>query len=106
MESGRTAPTGLNEHLRNGRWRACAAGVSAGGAAAVDGEGDAEDEAGAGAAEPEDGGGHLAGLAEPRDRLARDGLVHVELAARDHPGEHRGFDRSRADRVDADAARR
>ena len=43
---------------------------SAGGVAAVDGQGDADDEARAGAAQPQDGGGDLVGATEPADRLA------------------------------------
>src|SRR5215204_1629286 len=92
---------------RGVRERACG-GVpgSLGCVPAVDRERDAGYEACASAAEPEHGSGHLAGLSESRDRLVGDRLVHVELAFGEHVRDHRRLDRSRADRVDADAAGR
>lgn len=55
-----------------------------GGVAAVDGQGDAGDVAGAGAAQPQDGLGDLLGDAEAVDGLAGFGLVAVEFAVFDH----------------------
>src|SRR3954447_2572802 len=80
--------------------------VSAGGIAAVDGQRDADDEAGSGAAQPQDRGGDLLAASEPADRLPDDGIVHAELAAGDHPRDHRRLDGAGADGVDADPARR
>src|SRR5215211_2149256 len=80
--------------------------MSAGGVATVDGECDADDETGAGAAEPEDGGGDFVGSAEPADRLVGYGVGHAEFTLGDHVGHHRCLDRSGADGVDPDAARR
>src|SRR3954449_156026 len=81
-------------------------GGSAGGVAAVDGQCDADDQARARAAQPQDSGGDLVAAAEPSDRLVRDGVVNGELAIRDHGGDHRSLDRAGAYRVDPDAARR
>src|ERR671913_2279032 len=69
---------------------------SAGGVAAVDRQGDADDETRAGAAQPQDGRGDLVAAPETADRLARDGVVDRELAACDHVGDQRRLDRSRA----------
>src|SRR5206468_11655614 len=79
-------------------------GRSAGGVAAVDGQRDADDEAGAGAAQPEHGGGHLLRAAETPDGLVGGGLGAVEVAGVDHLGHHRGLDGAGADGVDADTA--
>src|SRR5215207_5559364 len=79
---------------------------SAGGVAAVDRKRDADHEAGYWAAEPEHGRGDLVCAPEPADRLVGQRLGHVEFALGDHLLDHRGLDRSRADRVDADAAGR
>ena len=79
---------------------------SGGGVAAVDGECDADDEARSRAAELEDGRGDLAGCSEAADRLVADRLGDVKLAFREHVVDHRRVDRSGADGVDADAARR
>src|SRR3954467_5358447 len=79
---------------------------SAGGVAAIDGQCDADDQARARAAQPQDGGGDLVAAAEPSDRLVCDGVVNGELAIRDHGGDHRSLDRAGAYGVDTDAARR
>src|SRR3982751_4017137 len=49
-----------------------------GGVSAVHGEGDADDEAGAGAAQPEHGGGDFVGPAEPADGLVGQRFGGVE----------------------------
>src|SRR5215212_10433018 len=74
------------------------------GVAAVDGEGDAGDESGAGAGEPQHGSGDLFGGAEPVDGLVGFGDVEVEFAFVDHVGDHRGGDGAGADGVDPDSA--
>jgi len=51
-----------------------------GGVAAIDGAGDADDETGAGAAQPEDGSGDLLALAEAADRCRGGSLGPVEFA--------------------------
>src|SRR4051794_2357958 len=51
------------------------AGGSAGGVAAVDGQCDADDQARARAAQPQDRGGDLVAASEPADRLSGDGIV-------------------------------
>ena len=80
------------------------AAVSLGGVATVDGERDADDEAGARAAQPENGGGDFVCLTKASDGLVCKGLRFVQLSARDHCGDHRGLEGAGADRVDPDSA--
>jgi hypothetical protein len=80
--------------------------MSLSGEAAIYGKGDANDEAGAGAAQQEDGGGDLLAAAEAPDRCRGNGLGPVELALGGHVGDFRGLDGAGADGVDADPARR
>lgn len=74
--------------------------------AAVYGECYAKDEAGRWAAEPEYGRGDLFRAPQSTDRLIVYGVGQVELPFLDHVGNHRGLDRSWANRIDADSARR
>src|SRR4051812_32499717 len=83
------------------RWSCSARGV-----ATVDGQRDADYEAGARAAQPQDGGGDLVSAAEAAYRLARFSVGDGEFAVGDHVGDHRGLDGAGANGVDADAARR
>jgi hypothetical protein len=75
--------------------------ASLSGVAAVDGERDADDEAGPGAAKPQDGSGDLFALAESGNRCGSAGLGRVEFTLGDHVGDHRGLDGARADSVAA-----
>src|SRR4051794_40818653 len=74
------------------------------GVPAVDGEGDAEDEAGAGAAQPQHAGCDLVGPPEATDGLIRHCVGFDELSVGDHVGDHRGVEGAGADRVDANPA--
>jgi hypothetical protein len=77
--------------------------MSLSGEAAVYRKGDANDGAGAGAAQPEDSGGDLVAAAEAADRCR--GIASVRSSSRlaAHVGDHRGLDGAGADSVDARA---
>src|SRR3954469_21188337 len=79
--------------------------VSMRGVTAVHGEGMADYETGAGAAQPQHGSGDLLRPAETPDRLIAHDFFHGLRLLGQHFGHHRGFDRARAHGVDADAAR-
>src|SRR5215211_2015945 len=76
------------------------------GVAAVDGQRDSDDKAGARAAQPEDGCCDLLALAETANRCRRSSLGPVEFALGDHVGDHWSLDGAGADGVDADPAGR
>jgi hypothetical protein len=81
-------------------------GRSLGGVASVDGECDSDDEAGAGAAQPQDGCGDLLAMAEAADRSPGGRLGPVDLTLGPMSATIGVFDGARADSVDADSVGR
>ena len=84
-------PTRMSTSGRSSPIRLCHSNIDvalARGVAAVDGQRDADDEAGAWTAKPQHGGGDLFGFAESVDGLAGDGFGEVEFTVGDHVVHH------------------
>src|SRR5258707_5972958 len=72
------------------------------GVSAIDGEGMADHETCARAAQPKNGGSNLLRLTQPSNRHVSHQLLHGLCLSRYHARNHWWFDDPRADRVDAD----